>query len=131
MTTNRESEIREESLSLAVAAYNMVGNMDQVSTHHVRSQIVDNCFHVSSLIAKAFSTVQNEDSEQFVARGLEQLNKIIKTTLEISITSDEGKSIELFLHIAEELKLELIDLLSAIKLKNSESFSPKLEPTCI
>ena len=131
MITNRESEIREESLALAVAAYALVGNLEKESPGYFRSQFVDNCFNVSSVIAKAFTTVQNEDSEQFVANGLEEINKIIKTTLSIRKTSDEGKSLAIFLHLAEELKVELIELLSAIKLKNSDLFSPKLEPTCI
>ena len=131
MNTNREAEIREESLAFAIAAYTMVGKLEQESTVDFRNQIVDKCFHVSSLIAKAFTNVQNDVSGQFIANGLEILNDIIKTTLDKAKTLDEDGSISTFLHLAEELKGELMELLIAIKLGNSESFSLKLEPTCI
>lgn len=132
MINIRESEIREEALLLTIATYEVVGNLLESTTLDQKNKLIDESFLVSSLIAEAFKTKQNEGSEQDLEVGLIKLIELNKQAESLrDQCSDNGISLDNFLHLALELQVELTELHSAMKQINSESYSPKLETTCI
>lgn len=132
MINIRELEIREESLSLTVTAYEAMANLNGDVDSERKGKLMDESFRVSSLLAEAFRTKQNEGSERDIKIGLVKLLELKKQFSKlVDYSIDCGASIERFLHQAEELQVELTELLSAIRLINADFYSPKLESTCI
>ena len=132
MINLRESEIRDESLSLTVAAYQVLTHLEESVGQKRRNRLMDDSFLVSSLIAEAFRSSLVENSENDIKVGLSILLdlKVAAENLKVRAT-DQGESIDKFVHIAEELQVELTELLTAIIHLNTEIFTPKLEIACI
>jgi hypothetical protein len=131
MVNTRESEIREESLSLTVAAYEVLSSLDKAVELPVRQKLIDDSFMVSSLVAEAFSTCLDQDSEKDIRLGLIKLLELKALTNQLRESAiDQGNSIDRFGHLAEELQVDLLEVLSAITKFNSEDYSPKLEIAC-
>ena len=131
MITLRESEIRNESLSLAVDAYQILSLLPVSMNAKVRSQLIDDSFHVSSLIAESFQAVNNEQSAVAIATAIERLNTLKLLLEKVSPSIETAGLLDSFRHRIEELYVELTELLSALNLINGDPYSPKLETACI
>ena len=132
MINTREFEIREEALSLTVGAYQLLSDLAEAISHEVRSKVINDSFLVSSLIAEAFRTNHSATSEDDIKIALSKLLalKAEAITLE-EFCPEHSSSLDNFVHIAEELQVELTELLAAIRQLNAEIFSPKIELACI
>lgn len=131
MITLRESEIRSESLALAVDAYQIVSLLPADVNAEVRSQLIDDSFQVSACIAESFNAINNEQSAIAIATAIERLVRL-KLLLEELVPSDGALSaLNTFQHQTEELYVELTELLAGLNLINADVYLPKLEMACI
>ena len=131
MINFREAEIREESLLLTVAAYEVVSSLNTSSTAAQRNGLVDGSFNVSSLIAEAFRTSHPGHSANCLKIALGHLAQLTDDEQILRpYCLDQGTNLDEFIHRAQELQVELTELLSALNLQNAENFSPKLEIAC-
>ena len=73
MITQREPELRDESLELVVEASRVVNLLPETFDQKLKNQLLDDSFHVSSGIAEAFKTAQNTQSEEELERTLVKL----------------------------------------------------------
>jgi hypothetical protein len=131
MITLRESEIRNESLSLAVDAYQILSMLPVAMNAKVRSQIIDDSFQISSFIAESFQAINNEQSAVAIAFAIERLNTLKLLLEQLSPSKQTSGLINSFRHRIEELYVELTELLSALNQINADSYSPKLDTACI
>jgi hypothetical protein len=132
MINTREFEIRDEALSLTVAAYQLISELAELISLEVRTKLTDDSFLVSSLIAEAFRTSYSVTSEEDLKLALSKLIDLKAEALRLELFCPERPlSLDNFVHLAEELQVELTELLAAMKQLNAETFSPKIELACI
>ena len=132
MINIREFEIRDEATSLTVAAYQLLSDLAGDIHQDIRTNLVDRSFLVSSLIAEAFRTSHSATAEDDIKLALHRLLELKTEALALeNYGLEDLASLEKFIHIAEELQVELTELLSAINLLNAETFSPKIGLACI
>jgi hypothetical protein len=131
MITLRESEIRNESLSLAVDAYQFLSLLPLSLNAKVRSQIIDDSFQVSSFIAEAFQALNNEQATVAIASAIERLNTLKLLLEQLSPSNQTSGLISSFQHRLEEMYVELTELLSALNQINADTYSAKLDTACI
>ena len=132
MVNYRESEIRDESLSLTVTAYALVNSLSDVLPLDLKNRLLDESFNLSSRIAEAFRTNHNDNSEsevQFCLERLVSLRALAETYIGVTEASEEAGYN--FTAIAANLEIELRELLLSIQKINSEDYTPKLELACI
>ena len=112
--------------------YQLLSELPSTTEQEIRNKTIDESFLVSSLIAEAFRTSLTETSEEDIRIGLLKLLdlKAIASGLQDQLANGRS-SLDRFIHIAEELQVELTELLAALKKQGAESFSPKLDVACI
>ena len=132
MVNLRELEIRNQSLSITVTAYDLVSRYSGLVSFDDKNQLLDNCFYISSKIAEAFRSLQNEVSQVALH---DCLNRLIDLQEQVSLLlpKDAGakKLLSNFLRAIDNLLAELYFLLDTLEELSAEEFSPKLELACI
>lgn len=132
MVNNRETEIRDESLNLVVETYRAVNSLPNTINQATRYRLMDGCFSLSAKIAEVFKPAQNESSELTVTNALKKLIETINRVEKIEKKFELDPFImERLHHLLEELRVELLFLLSELREINSETYSPKLAVVCI
>jgi len=132
MINNRESEIRDKSLALTVVAYDLASSLTQLVTINLKNQILDECFNISSGIAEAFRTNQNDVSVNTLENCLYRLISLkTLTSTDNSIRQAKTNLHRHFIEVATTLEEELEHLLEMMKRLNADEYEPKLELACI
>ena len=131
MITNREAEIRSNSLDIAVETYSVANLISTPAHHELRTQLIDSAFNITSNIAGAYNALQDHHFEAQIALALDNIDSIISQVQ--TIISEgllESKKLLPLLSILNGEQQELKELLAASVANNSFS-SPKLEKACI
>jgi hypothetical protein len=132
MNNLRESEIRKESLDIVVETYRVANMLKTSSKPGFRTKLVDSAFLVSSSIAKAFITLQNEQIESEIELALKEIESIRKCLLKIEKkTLLEKTDLHPLSLLLNREQVELEELLIKSRIINAEAPSPKLEKVCI
>ena len=131
MVNLRELEIRNQSLSLTVTAYDLVSSISSVITAAEKNRLLDDCFCVSSSLAEAFRTSISDLSESAFRSSLAMLLDLRNRVSMLSATENNSLAlIGQFINYTDELLSELYVTLDAIEELKAEEFTPKLETTC-
>lgn len=128
----RESEIRNESLQLVVETYRIVQILPEEADQRLKINFLNTSFKVSSVIANAFSALQNDEAEESIKTGLASIDDL---KMNISILDKDKLAHENeFNRLKEIITLiqeDLESFLASIQIIKLDKFSPKLEVACI
>jgi len=130
MVNLRETEIREESLTLVVETYRVANLLTDSSKQLLRTNLVDSAFVVSSSIAKAFNALQDDDFESDIAKALAGIDTILEYLREVESILDRTE-VQPLQNILNSEQQELEQLQAISQTNNSYTLSPKLEKACI
>lgn len=130
MVNLRETEIREESLTLVVETYRVANLITDSSKQLLRTNVVDSAFLVSSSIAKAFNALQDDDFESDIAKALAGIDTILEYLREVESILDRTE-VQPLRNILNSEQQELEQLQAISQTYNSHTLSPKLEKACI
>ena len=132
MNNLRESEIRKESLDIVVETYKVANLLKNSTKPAFRAKLVNSAFLVSSSIAKAFISLQNDQIEAEIELALKEIETIRKYLVKIEtktlLAAVDLQPLDLLL---DREQAELEELLTVSRILNTDAPSPKLEKVCI
>lgn len=132
MNNLRESEIRKESLDIVVETYTVANLLKTTTKPAFRTKLVDSAFLVSSSIAKAFISLQNEQIEAEIELALKEIETIRKYLVKIEMKTLLAEAdLQPLRLLLEREQGELDELLNVSRILNTDAPSPKLEKVCI